>query len=238
MNKRDFIKSSVLAGGGLFTATSLAGNSISNLEEMINGLPEDYTLPTLPYSYNALEPYIDEATMRLHHDIHHLSYVTGLNKATAAIKDSIARNDFSLIKHWERELSFHGAGHFLHSLFWETMGPVQGKRSADLDFYIKKDFGGFDQFKAYFNAAAINVEGSGWAILAHEPMADKLVILQAEKHNNQSQFTSFPILAIDVWEHAYYLKYQNKRKDYVEAFQNIINWENVARRFDSSRGIK
>ncbi|GAB1396905.1 hypothetical protein MASR1M65_16830 [Saprospiraceae bacterium] len=106
-----------------------------------------YHLDPLPYAYNALEPYIDEKTMKLHHDIHHQGYVTGLNKATDAVAAAIAANDYSLIKHWERELAFHGAGHFLHAIFWSIMGPSAGKRSAELDSAISRDFlEAFDTF--------------------------------------------------------------------------------------------
>ncbi len=233
MNKRDFLKNSLLAGTGILTtgiAVNAAPSLISN-DLHFNGIDGQYTLPALPYAYNALEPYIDEQTMKLHHDIHHNAYVTGLNKATSAVAGAMASNDFSMIKHWERELAFHGAGHFLHSIFWEIMGPKQGQRSTELERAISTDFGTFDSFKAYFMASANAVEASGWGILAYEPFAKKLVILQAEKHNNLSQWTSIPILVLDVWEHAYYLKYQNKRKDYVEAFFNVINWEEVSKRY-------
>lgn len=233
MNKRDFLKNSLLAGTGIIT-TGLSAHAISSAisaDLHFNAAEELYTLPPLPYAYNALEPYIDEQTMKLHHDIHHNSYVTGLNKATSSIAAAIAENDFTLIKHWERELSFHGAGHFLHSIFWQIMGPAQGQRSNELERAIATDFGTFDNFKKYFAASATAVEASGWGILAYEPLANKLVNLQAEKHNNLSQWTSIPILVIDVWEHAYYLKYQNKRKDYVDAFFNVINWEEVSKRY-------
>ena len=238
MNKREFIKSTLVTTAGLVAAPLAFGNNtkenIFAADMMFDSAADEYVLPPLPYAYNALEPHIDEATMKLHHDIHHNGYVTGLNKATAGIKDAIAKNDYGMVKHWERELAFHGAGHFLHTIFWEIMGPSKGNRSGALDSYINKEFGSFDNFKAYFAAAANAVEGSGWAILAYEPMANKLVILQAEKHSNQSQWTSIPILVLDVWEHAYYLKYQNKRKDYVDAFFNVINWDAVSGRLSKA----
>jgi len=238
MNKREFIKSSLITTAGLAAVPFAFGSNKDGLfstDLTFDNVLDEYTLPPLPYAYNALEPHIDEATMKLHHDIHHNGYVTGLNKATTGIKEAMTKNDYGMIKHWERELAFHGAGHFLHSIFWEVMGPKQGQRVAVLDSYITKDFGSFDMWKAYFAASANAVEGSGWGILAYEPTADKLVILQAEKHSNQSQWTSIPILVLDVWEHAYYLKYQNKRKDYVEAFFNVINWTEVSNKFEKAR---
>jgi len=231
MDKRSFIKSGLALGVGAVTATNLwAANNFGMQPDEITDAEGNYVLPPLTYDYNALEPHIDEATMRLHHDKHHAGYVKGLNKATTKVKEAIESGDFSLIKHWERELAFHGSGHFLHAIFWKVMGPKQGERSALLETHLRKDFGGFDNFKAYFTMASKTVEGSGWGILAYQPHADKLVILQAEKHQNQSQWISIPILCIDVWEHAYYLNYQNKRKAYIDSFFNIINWEEVSRR--------
>ncbi len=237
MNKRDFLKNSILAGTGIFAAglSSASARSIVSEDLPFDAVEGVYTLPPLPYAYNALEPYIDEKTMKLHHDLHHNSYVTGLNKATDAVAAAIAANDYTLIKHWERELAFHGAGHFLHSIFWQIMGPSAGQRSTDLERAIAKDFGSFENFRSYFIASATAVEASGWGILAYEPLGDKLVILQAEKHNNLSQWTSIPLLVVDVWEHAYYLNYQNKRKDYVEAFFKIINWDEVSRRYSQAK---
>lgn len=239
MNKREFIKSTILTTAGIAAAPLVFGSnrneSIFSDDLPFDNVIDEYSLPPLPYEYNALEPHIDATTMKLHHDIHHNGYVTGLNKATAGIKDAISRNDYGMIKHWERELAFHGAGHFLHTIFWEIMGPKQGTRSSTLDSYIIKDFGTFENMKSYFSASTNAVEGSGWGILSYEPTADKLVILQAEKHSNQSQWTSIPILVLDVWEHAYYLKYQNKRKDYVDAFFNVINWTEVSKRLDKAK---
>lgn len=240
MNKRSFLKTSLLAGAATALGsanTFAAGSLLANDPIIKSGVDANgkYVLPPLPYAYNALEPHIDEQTMKLHHDIHHNGYVKGLNNATDKIAEAIEKNDFSLIKHWERELAFHGSGHFLHVLFWEIMGPNQGKRSADLDKLINKSFGSFDKFKALFTASSNAVEGSGWGILAYQPGVDKLVVLQAEKHHNLSQWISIPILALDVWEHAYYLKYQNKRGAYVDAFFNVINWDAVSKRLEAVR---
>jgi Fe-Mn family superoxide dismutase len=237
MDKREFLKTGALAGtaamfGGKAFAQTMKPNFLGN----IVGSNGEYTLPPLGYDYNALEPHIDSQTMKLHHDIHHNGYVKGLNNATKMVKSAIESNDYSLIKHWERELAFHGSGHFLHSLFWKVMGPKQGKRSSDLEKYINKSFGSFDKFKDYYFAASKSVEGSGWGILCYEPFGDKLVVLQAEKHHNLTQQVNIPILPVDVWEHAYYLKYQNKRGDYINAFFNIINWEFVSEYFDSILG--
>lgn len=198
-----------------------------------------HRLPPLPYPYDALEPYIDEQTMRLHHDEHHLSYVNGLNKAERMMQEARRKGDFDLIKHWEREAAFHGAGHYLHTLFWEVMSPKGGgKPNGPLLHQIIKDFGSFASFQKHFSEAAEKVEGGGWAILVWSPRSHRLEILQAEKHQNLSQQDVIPLLPLDVWEHAYYLKYKNKRKQYIQAWWNIVNWKEVERRFNVASQVK
>lgn len=197
-----------------------------------------HELPPLPYAYDALEPYIDEQTMHLHHDIHHLAYVKGLNTAEEKLAEARKSGDFGLVKHWSREAAFHGAGHLLHSIFWTNMiaaDKAAAAPSGELSQAIDRSFGGFEAFKAHFQAAANAVEGSGWGILAYRPADDSLVILQAEKHQNLTQWGVVPLLVLDVWEHAYYLKYQNKRPEYVKNFFNIVNWDDVAERYRRAR---
>lgn len=237
MNKREFLKTGAILGVGAIAGLSGAkANVASNPLAGIAGLNSsgEYELPPLDYAYDALEPYIDAQTMRLHHDIHHLGYVKGLNKASQKVAEAIETGDFSLIKHWERELAFHGSGHFLHSIFWKNMGPSQGKPGKNLEKYINKSFGSFEGFINLFLNATKSVEGSGWGILAYEPKGDKLVVLQAEKHHNLTQWITVPILVCDVWEHAYYLKYQNKRADYIKGFLEVVNWDNVSANLDKA----
>jgi Fe-Mn family superoxide dismutase len=195
-----------------------------------------HVLPPLDYPYEALEPHIDAQTMKLHHDIHHLAYVNGLNNAEAKLAEAREKGDFALIKHWSRELAFHGAGHFLHCVFWKNMAPNGGgKPGGKLMAQIEKDFGSYDAFVAQFKAAGAAVEGSGWVILVKNWPVNKLEILQAEKHQDLGQWVTEPLLALDVWEHAYYLKYQNKRADYINAFMNVVNWKDVELRFAGPR---
>ncbi|MBN1660815.1 MAG: superoxide dismutase, partial [Anaerolineae bacterium] len=180
-----------------------------------------HELAPLPYAYDALEPYIDEQTMRLHHDKHHQGYVDGLNKAEQKLAEARQAGDFALVKHWSREAAFNGSGHLLHTIFWTNMTPesrATGQPRGNLSNAIERDFGGFDAFKQQFAAAATAVEGSGWGILAYRPLDDALIVLQAEKHQNLTQWGVIPLLVLDVWEHAYYLKYQNKRGEYVQNF--------------------
>jgi len=236
MNKREFLKTSAILGAGAFAGLTgkTRASEVFSVPSSIAGLNAngEYELPPLTYDYDALEPHIDATTMRLHHDIHHAGYVKGLNNARMKVAGALDSGDFSLIKHWERELAFHGAGHFLHSIFWKNMGPSQGKPGKVLTDYINKSFGSFDRFIDLFFNATKSVEGSGWGILAYEPTGDQLVVLQAEKHHNQSQWVSIPLLVCDVWEHAYYLNYQNKRGDYIKGFLEVVNWENVSENLD------
>ncbi|MEJ2209954.1 MAG: superoxide dismutase [Anaerolineae bacterium] len=198
-----------------------------------------HELPPLPYSYDALEPYIDAQTMRLHHDIHHAGYVKGLNNAEDKLAKAREAGDFALVKHWSREAAFHGSGHLLHSIFWPNMiaaSSAKAEPEGALAEAIDRDFGSFEAFKAQFQAASGAVEGSGWGILAYRPVDESLVVLTAEKHQNLTQWGVIPLLVLDVWEHAYYLKYQNRRGEYVQNFFNIINWDDVAARYDKARG--
>lgn len=191
-----------------------------------------HILPDLTYSYDALEPHIDAETVRLHHDLHHKAYVDGFNKAEEMLAKARENNDFALIKHWSREAAFHGSGHILHSIYWTNMKPDGGgEPTGELAEAINTAFGSFETFKAQMIAAANQVEGSGWAVLGVEPLMKNLVILQTEKHQDLTQWGMIPILVLDVWEHAYYLKYQNRRPEYTKVFFNVINWDDVTARF-------
>ena len=196
------------------------------------------TLPDLPYAYDALEPYIDEQTMRLHHDKHHQGYVNGLNSAEKALAKARNEGNYDNIRNLERLVAFHGGGHFNHTIFWNNLCPAEdfSDPSGDLLQQIESDFGSFDKLKDQFSAAAGSVEGSGWGMLVWEPGGEHLLTLGVENHQKQLFGTAIPILVLDVWEHAYYLKYQNRRGEYVDNFWNIVDWENVAANLDAAKG--
>ncbi|MFK9093138.1 superoxide dismutase [Bacillus salipaludis] len=201
--------------------------------------PGGHTLPELPYPYNALEPYVSEEIMRLHHDKHHRSYVDGLNKAELNLKKARETNDFSFIKHWSRELAFHGSGHYLHTIFWRNMSPnggggPEGLLKGEMEGY----FGSFEAFKKQFSEAAKQVEGVGWALLVWSPRARHLEVLQTERHMLLTQWDTIPLLVLDVWEHAYYLQYKNNRAAYVDQWWNLVNWHDVEMRFEKAADIK
>ncbi|MHC0036064.1 superoxide dismutase [Pseudoneobacillus sp. C159] len=201
--------------------------------------PGKHKLPALPYPYTALEPYISEEIMRLHHDKHHRSYVEGLNRAELMLVEARAKNDFSLIKHWSRELAFHGSGHYLHTIFWNNLSPNGGgKPSRSLLKEINLYFGSFENFQKQFTEAAKQVEGVGWAILVWSPRSHHLEILQSERHMLLTQWDTIPLLVLDVWEHAYYLQYKNERADYVKNWWNIVNWEDAEERFEKAQNLK
>ena len=188
----------------------------------------EYVLPALPYDPGALEPHIDAQTMQIHHGRHHKAYVDGLNKALRALREIREGGDAGLVKHWSREVSVHGSGHANHILFWHMMAPEGkgggGRPSGALAEAISRDFGSFETFAAHFSAAAAQVEGGGWAWLILDPMSRRLLIVQQEKQQDMMPTGAVPILGVDVWEHAYYLKYQNRRGDYLGAFMRVVNW--------------
>jgi len=191
-----------------------------------------HVLPPLPYGYSFLEPVIDSKTLMIHHDRHHKAYVDGLNKAELALSYIRQKGLYDYIKYWEEELAFQGSGHILHSIYWTIMtNPAgsgnPGQRTMER---IAAYFGSFNALKAQFIAAARTVEGSGWEILAWNPAFGHLEILQCGRHENLTQWGSIPVLVCDVWEHAYYLKYQNLRPDYIEGWWSLINWAEVESR--------
>lgn len=196
-----------------------------------------YELPPLPYAYDALEPYYDQATLTLHHDKHHAGYVRGLNAAEAKLAAARESGDTSGVKALSQLLAFHGSGHILHSVFWTNMKAGGGGAPAgDLAAQINTDFGSFDAFLAQFKAATTSVEGSGWGLLVWSRLTGKLEILQALNHQHSSQWGAVPIMAVDVWEHAYYLKFQNRRAEWVNTFfANLVNWDDVASRFANAK---
>jgi len=202
------------------------------MEARVAVAPGAHVLPPLPYAYNALEPVIDAKTLQIHHDKHHKKYVEDLNKSELSMEAARKKGETQYIKYWENELAFNGSGHILHSVYWTVMtAPDQGGTPGPYTSqYIRWYFGGFDNFKAQFTAAASAVEGSGWCILGYNTAFFRLELLQGEKHQNLTQWGLIPILVCDVWEHAYYLKYQNERAQYVDGWWRLVNWAEVERR--------
>lgn len=195
-----------------------------------------YTLPDLPYDYAALEPHISARIMELHHSKHHKAYVDGANNALAQMAEARETGQFQNINRLEKDLAFHLGGHINHSIFWTNLAPgSDGSPEGELKAAIDEFFGSFDKFQAHFTAAAMGIQGSGWAVLSYDPIGAQLVIQQLfDQQGNTAQGT-IPVLQLDMWEHAFYLDYQNVKADYVTAFWNIVNWENVHQRFAAAR---
>jgi Fe-Mn family superoxide dismutase len=196
----------------------------------------DYALPELAYDYSALEPSISGAIMELHHSKHHQAYVTGANAALAALAAARESGDFANVNKLEKDLAFNLGGHVNHSIFWTNMSPDGGdKPTGELASALDDQFGSFDKFAAHFTAAAMGVQGSGWAALTWDSIGQNLLINQFFDQQANFAAGTVPLLLLDVWEHAYYLDYKNVRADYVKAFWNIVNWQNVQDRLAAAR---
>ena len=234
MNRRIFL---ALAGSGLiaFIAPNLYFADPIITKKRSKKMAHE--LPQLPYDYNALEPWYDEETLHLHHDKHHAAYITGLNAAEEKAQAMLKAGDFAAARSVAGDLAFHGSGNTLHTIFWTNMKPNGGGNpSGDLAKAIDGAFGSYDAFKGLFIATSNAVQGSGWGVLAYQKADDALVVLGAEKHENATQSGVIPILVLDVWEHAYYLKYQNKRPEWTKTFmEHLVNWDNVAERFKAAK---
>jgi superoxide dismutase, Fe-Mn family len=232
MNRKNFIKAFI----GSTLAFKLSDIYASKSAPVFfDGM---FTLPALPYANDALEPHIDKMTMEIHHDRHHQGYVTNLNKAVAGTDMEKLSIDQLLkdISKYPVGVRNNGGGHWNHSFFWQIMGPnAGGMPSGKLSDAITATYGGFDNMKAEFTKAASTRFGSGWAWLMVTPDKKLKIVSTANQDNPLMDIATdkgTPILALDVWEHAYYLKYQNKRADYVAAFWNVVNWKKVSENFE------
>ena len=192
----------------------------------------DYTLPDLPYDYGALDPAISGKIMELHHDKHHAAYVTGANLALEKIAEAQQGGNFATINMLEKNLAFNLGGHINHSIFWKNLSPEGGDRpDGELGAAIDDNFGSWDTFQAQFEAVALGIQGSGWAILAWDTLSSKLVIVQLYDHQANIAPTLVPVAILDMWEHAFYLDYLNVKGDYVKAWWNVVNWADAQDRF-------
>jgi Fe-Mn family superoxide dismutase len=195
-----------------------------------------YKLPDLPYDYGALEPHLSGQIIELHHDKHHATYVAGANQTLEKLEAARESGDFGAIVGLEKALAFNLSGHVLHSLYWNNMSPDGGgKPEGELESAIDEFFGSFDGFKSQLTEATTTVQGSGWGALMWDPLGQRLYTAQIHDHQDNIGQGSTPLLVIDIWEHAFYLQYKNVKADYVEAFWNIVNWNDVAQRLKKVR---
>ena len=197
-----------------------------------------YTLPELTYDYAALEPHLSARILELHHDKHHAAYVKGANTVLEKLAEARAADSFKTINQLEKNLAFHLSGHVLHSIFWLNMSPDGGgEPDGDLAAAIAEHLGSFDAAKAQLIEASMNVQGSGWGALSWEPVGQRLIVEQVYDHQGNVGQGGPPLLVLDMWEHAYYLQYENRKAEWVDAFWNVVSWTDVAKRFEAARSI-
>jgi Fe-Mn family superoxide dismutase len=236
MDKRTFLKTGAVGLGGLFTFSSLSASKI--VRKILKREPiREFKLPELPYAYDALEPYIDAETMKLHYTKHHAGYTANFNAAVkeAGITGKNAKEILSEVSLYPEAVKNNGGGYLNHKLFWRVLSPDGGgEPNGELLNAVNEAFGSFDNFKNEFSQAAKTLFGSGWAWLILSEGKLKITATQ----NQDSPLMDIavvkgtPLLMIDVWEHAYYLKYQNRRTEYIDAFWNIVNWEFISKKYN------
>ncbi|SEV98198.1 superoxide dismutase [Chitinophaga arvensicola] len=241
MDKREFLKLTSLAGAAILSGplSSLATANVSG-QPAFTDPKAPFVLPALPYAYDALEPHIDKLTMEIHHDKHHAAYVKNLNDnlggtafATLSLEEILKK-----VTDKDKAIRNNGGGHYNHSLFWTLLSPTKKTPSDKLKSAITSNFGSWEAFQTKFNDAAKTVFGSGWAWLIVTP-DKKLAVINTPNQDNPLMHNivkdkGTPILALDVWEHAYYLKHQNKRPEYIDAFWNAVNWDEVEKRYKAA----
>jgi Fe-Mn family superoxide dismutase len=233
MNREEFVKSSLILGG----ASLLPSNNVftQNLQEtgMDKLVDKDgnFVLQPLPYNENFLEPSMDQETLHLHYTFHHGDAVKAANKDLLMVKKALDESNLETVDYWTKKLSFHLSSHILHTIFWTNLTNKKTDPKGELLKQIEKDFGSYDRLKSLIAKTSKGVDGNGWGILGYHPGTEKLTILQCENHEKLTLWGVIPILVIDVWEHSYYLKYRNRRAEFVDNLFPIINWDNVTERF-------
>ena len=197
-----------------------------------------YTLPDLDYDYGALEPHLSGRILELHHGKHHAAYVAGANTVLDRLVEARSSGDYGAINQLEKNLAFHLSGHVMHSIFWRNLSPNGGGRpEGELAAAIDEHLGTFDAFRAQLTEAAMNVQGSGWAALSWEPLGARLIVEQVYDHQGNVGQGGPPLLVLDMWEHAFYLQYENRKGEWVDAFWELVDWADVTKRFSSARTI-
>ena len=196
-----------------------------------------YELPELDYAYDALEPHISGEIMEIHHTKHHQNYLNGANAALDKLQAARENGEIAgVVTALSKDLAFNLGGHTNHSLFWKNLSPNGGgEPTGELAEAINRDFGSFEKFQEHFNGAALGLQGSGWAVLGYDHVADRLVIEQMTDQQGNLSINLTPLLLLDMWEHAFYLQYKNVKADYVKAVWNVFNWDEVATRFEAAK---
>lgn len=240
MKRNEFLKSGLLMGtAGIFTSSDLfSQNLVQNEIDTLVDQNGNYYQQPLPYAETFLEPYMDAETLHLHYTFHHGGATKAANKDAQMIQKAMDENNMETVDYWTKKLSYHSSSHILHSIFWTNLTNKKNEPTGELLKRINLHFGSFDKLKLLLSQTSKNVDGNGWGILAYQPFTNKLIVMQCENHEKLTQWGCIPILVIDVWEHSYYLKYKNRRAEFVDALFNIINWDNVAQRLNNAVKMK
>jgi Fe-Mn family superoxide dismutase len=239
MRRKEFLKTSAILGGATLLPTESVfaqGIDQSAMDTLVDK-EGNFALQPLPYSETFLEPHMDQETLHLHYTFHHGDAVKAANKDLQRVKKALDENDLETVDYWTKKLSYHLSSHILHTIFWTNLTNKKNDPKGDLLKQIEKDFGTYDRFKLLIAKTAKGVDGNGWGILGYHPYTQKLSVLQCENHEKLTQWGVIPILVIDVWEHSYYLKYRNRRGEFVDNLFQVLNWDNVAERLSLARKI-
>ncbi len=236
MNRKDFFKTTSILGAATLLPTNsiFAQNVLQNGMDKLTDADGNFAQLPLPFANNFLEPAMDEETLHLHYTFHHGGAVKAANKDLAMIKKAMDENSLDTLDFWTKKLSFHLSSHILHSIFWTNLTNKPSAPSGELLRRIERDFGSFDRLKMYLAKISKDVDGNGWGILGYQPYTQKLTVMGCENHEKLTQWGVIPLLVIDVWEHSYYLKYRNRRSEFVDNLFQIINWDNAAQRLDTA----
>lgn len=235
--RRDFMQKTTVAGAGVILGSGSVLGATDDHPQYSDKLVDadgKYSVAPLPFTYDALEPIIDAKTVELHYNFHHKPAVAAANKAEEALAKARDSNDFALAKFYEKELAFQLSSHILHTIYWTSISGKGKPPGDDLAKAINKDFGSYEKFQAQLIAATVAVEASGWGIVGYHSATARLMILQCENHQKLTAWGIQPILVLDVFEHAYYLKYQNRRPEYLHQIVGLLNWDNAAQRMNAA----
>lgn len=241
MNGRKDLIKALTAGGAAVAATlsdmigTAGAPNKGRYADRLTDASGKYAAVPVPFAYDALEPALNARTVELHYNFHYKPAAAAANRAEDELAKARNSGEFGLVKFYERELAFQLSSHILHSIYWTNLSGKGGEPRGDLAKALASEFASFAKLKAQLTAATVAVEASGWGLLGYHPTTRKLMILQCENHQKLTAWGIVPLLVLDVFEHAYYLKYQNRRAEYVSNLFSVIHWENVAERLESAR---
>lgn len=236
MNRKEFLRNSLLLGGAvaLNEQRAFASNLVVNGIDRLTDEQGNFVHQPLLFAENALEPFMDAETVHLHYTFHHGNAVKAANKFQGKIRECLDKDDFENADFYTKKLTLQSSSHILHSIFWTNISTQQTQPKGELLRRIEQQYGSFDKMQKLLAYLSKNVDGNGWGILGYQPYFDRLTLLQCENHEKLTQWGVVPLLVIDVWEHAYYLKWRNKRDGFVDSLFSIINWDNVEERLNQA----